>query len=62
MKDNDEGVYRLKEAVRYWRSWGAHAKVEALEKRIAVVFGLQKSTEIIGLNISVSSRLLDSRT
>lgn len=62
MKDNDEGLYRLKEAARYWRSWGAHAKVESLEQRHAIVFGLQKSTDIIGLNISVSSRRLDGRS
>ena len=60
LKDHDEGVYRLREAARYWRSWGAYAKVELLEQRNAVVFGLQKSTDIIGLNISVSSRRLDS--
>ena len=42
MKDKDEGVYRLREAGRYWRCWGAHAKVESLEQRSAVLFGLQK--------------------
>jgi hypothetical protein len=56
MKDNEEGIYRLKEAARYWRCWGAHAKVEALERHSAAVGRLQKPTDIIGLNISVSSR------
>jgi hypothetical protein len=58
MKDTDEGVYRLREATKYWRCWGAQAKVESLEQRVAAVVGLQKSADIIGLNISVSSRNL----
>ena len=33
MKDFDEGRYRLGEAVKYWSSWGAVAKVEHLENK-----------------------------
>ena len=62
MKDNDEGSYRLREAARYWRYWGAHAKVESLEQRAAVAIGPQISTDLIGLHISVSSRHLDGRS
>ena len=62
MKDSDEGIYRLREAARYWRCWGAHGKVESLEQRCALVCGVQKSTDIIGLHISVSSRNLDGRS
>jgi len=35
MKDLDVGTYRLHEAVTYWRSWGAMAKVEHLENKYA---------------------------
>jgi predicted ATPase len=30
MKDNEEAQYRLVDATRFYRSWGAHAKVELL--------------------------------
>ena len=38
MKDREEGAYRLREAEKYWRSWGAFAKVQHLERMYAHIF------------------------
>lgn len=33
MKDVEEGIYRIGEAIKYWGCWGAAAKVHQLEER-----------------------------
>lgn len=33
MKDEEEGKYRIGEAIKYWRAWGSMAKVEHLEQK-----------------------------
>mmetsp|Transcript_40364 Transcript_40364/g.97469 ORF Transcript_40364/g.97469 Transcript_40364/m.97469 type:complete len:104 (+) Transcript_40364:1084-1395(+) len=34
--DEDEAKYRLEEAIRFYRDWGAYAKVEQLSRTIAL--------------------------
>lgn len=46
MQDADEGSYRLREAARYWGSWGAKAKVADLEKKYGDVLQAQQPSEI----------------
>lgn len=38
MNDKEEGAYRLREAEKYWRSWGAFAKVHHLERAHPHIF------------------------
>ena len=44
MSDQEEAAYRIGEAIKYWRGWGAIAKVEALEKKYTEI--LAQPTEV----------------
>jgi hypothetical protein len=52
-KDNDEGVYRLREAEKYWRSWGAIAKVQHME---------QKHPHILGKDLLLGDEIVFSKS
>ena len=50
MKNSDEGVFRLREAEKYWRSWGASAKVQHLVSKYPEVFRAIPTGEIFTLS------------
>ena len=43
--DQDEGVYRLQEAIRYYSEWGAEGKVRLIERKYSNIW--PKPTEIV---------------
>ena len=47
MDDQEEATYRLRESIKYWRGWGAIAKVEALERKYVDMIG--QPTEVFTL-------------
>ena len=46
MGDVDEGRYRLQQAMRYWKSWGAVAKVDDLARKYPDFFVSKQPSEI----------------
>ena len=34
----DKAIYHLKEAIKFWKSWGAQGKVDSLARKHSVVF------------------------
>lgn len=49
MNDHEEAAFRLREAEKYWRSWGALAKAEHLVAKYPKVFLAQPTGEIFTL-------------
>ena len=49
MRDNEEGAFRLREAEKYWRSWGALAKIKHLVAKYPEVFCAIPTGEIFTL-------------
>ena len=52
MNDHDEARYRLEEAIKYWKSWGALAKVNQLHNKYDELLSSSQPLEIVALNIN----------
>lgn len=52
MNDLDEGRYRIRQAIKYWRGWGAMAKVEQLEHKYLELLMPEQPSTIFALGAS----------